>query len=223
MIERVLYLVIAGALGLASKAPLLASTEDGLVRPLVREANLPRTRWEYQQGSDIWTRGALAALRTHGAALAQSEPVDIEDWCPAYPEADLAQRQAFWVGFLSALAKHESTYRPYAVGGGGRWFGLLQIQPSTARGYGCAARSGQDLKDGASNVSCAVRIMAVTVPRDGVVASKGGRWGGVAADWGPMRNANKRADMQAWLGKQTYCRPLQSVRPRERTGTGGDR
>ena len=89
---------------------------------------------------------------------------------------------------MSALAKHESTYRPWAVGGGGRWYGLLQILPATARGYKCNARTGQSLKDGAANLSCAVRIMAHTVPRDGVIHGYRGRKGqGVTADWGPMR------------------------------------
>ncbi|MEX0311682.1 MAG: lytic transglycosylase, partial [Tateyamaria sp.] len=97
------------------------------------------------------------------------------------------------------------------VGGGGKWYGLLQILPATARGYGCAAGTGAALKNGAANLSCAVRIMAVTVPRDGVIYGRGGK--GVAADWGPMRSAAKRADMAGWLRKQRYCAPLDSVRP----------
>lgn len=205
---------------LISAGPVWAQTqtvsEPSQLRPVARETNLPRTRWETRPGASQWTRAGLAALRTHGAALPQMVPRDIAQWCAAYPEADPEQRRAFWVGFLSALAKHESTYKPRAVGGGGRWFGLLQIQPSTARGYGCLARSGAALKDGGANVSCAVRIMAYTVARDGVIAARDSRWRGVAADWGPLRSGSKRADMSGWLQQQTYCRPLQSVRPRER-------
>jgi hypothetical protein len=55
--------------------------------------------------------------------------------------------------------------------------------------------------------------MARTVPRDGVIAA-GGR--GVAADWGPLKSSAKRADMQAWLRAQSYCKPLSAVRPRAR-------
>jgi hypothetical protein len=186
------------------------------LRPVARDVHLPRTRWEHLPASPNWTRSALAAQKAHGAALPHSVPDDIADWCPAYPTAEMAQRRAFWVGFLSALAKFESTYKPTAVGGGGQWFGLLQIQPSTARQYDCQAGSGQELKNGAANVSCAIRIMAVTVPRDGTIATKDGRWKGVAADWGPMRNESKRRDMSTWLKRQTYCRPLSSVRPRPR-------
>jgi len=118
------------------------------------------------------------------------------------------------VGFLSSLAKHESTYKPWAVGGGGRWHGLLQILPGTARGYKCNVGTGAELRNGAANLSCAVRIMAVTVPRDGVIYGRGGR--GVAADWGPMRNAAKRADMARWLKRQNYCKPINATRPKSR-------
>lgn len=204
------------ALGFAQGDTSSRTAQIADVRPVARQANLPRTRWEHQPASPSWTRSALAAQKAHGVALQQVVPRDIEAWCPAYASADMAQRRAFWAGFLSALAKFESTYKPGAVGGGGRWFGLLQIQPSTARHYGCQARSGPVLKNGAANVSCAIRIMAVTVPRDGVIAVKDGRWKGVAADWGPLRSESKRRDMSTWLKRQTYCRPLSSVRPRQR-------
>ena len=88
------------------------------------------------------------------------------------------------------------------MGGDGRWFGLVQISPATARGYGCDARSGEALKDGSANLSCAIRIWAETVPRDGVVSAGGG---GIAADWGPMVQTRKREDMRAWVRQQDYC------------------
>ena len=183
----------------------------GAVRPKLREANLPATRWTSQPGSALWNRAALSALKTHGRALADLVPADIADWCPLYPDATMEQRRAFWLGFMSALAKFESTYRPQAVGGGGRWYGLLQILPATARGYQCNVGTGTALKNGAANLSCAVRIMAVTVPRDGVIYGRGGR--GVAADWGPMRSRAKRNDMSAWLKGQSYCTPVAATRP----------
>ncbi len=186
----------------------------GGLRPPARDGNVPATRWSHQPRHMLWNRAALSALKTHGQPLVDMEPGDIADWCPRYPEAGPDQRRAFWVGFLSALAKHESTYKPQAVGGGGRWYGLLQILPATARGYGCNAGTGTALKNGAANLSCAVRIMAVTVPRDGVIYGRGGR--GVAADWGPMRSRAKRADMAGWLRRQNYCAPLSATRPQSR-------
>lgn len=149
-----------------------------------------------------WTRTALEALETHASVLPTLVPEDIAEWCPAYAENTEAEREMFWVGLLSALARHESTWNPEAVGGGGRWFGLVQISPATARHYGCGATNGSALTNGAANISCALRIWARTVPRDGVVAA--GR-GGVAADWGPFVQANKREEMRAWIRQQPYC------------------
>ncbi|MEM0934909.1 MAG: transglycosylase SLT domain-containing protein [Pseudomonadota bacterium] len=175
------------------QAPQAELSTSGLAAPM---------RWDHHPEAEAWTETAFAALDTHGAALPELTPRDIEAWCPAYPEADTEQRKAFWTGLISTLAKHESTWNPSAVGGGGLWFGLVQIAPATARGYGCEARSGAALKDGPSNLSCAIRIMAYTVPRDNVV-SRGMR--GVAADWGPFHSSRKREDMRTWVSTQPYC------------------
>lgn len=186
------------------------------VPPQRRSDALPATRWTGRREAALWTRAMLGALRGHARPLTAMVPRDIADWCPAYPQQGAEGRAAFWAGFASALAKHESTYRPEAVGGGGKWYGLLQILPATARGYGCRARTGGALKNGAENLSCALRILAVTVPRDGVVFARDRRWRGVAADWGPMRSAAKRRDIAGWTRAQSYCRKLGSLRPRAR-------
>ncbi|WP_300031427.1 transglycosylase SLT domain-containing protein [uncultured Roseobacter sp.] len=187
--------------------PLLSLFLTAPVVPTQAQASddnaLPAMRWSHKPQRAQWNAAALQALRSHGQALPQTVPADVGSWCPHYPDADTEAREAFWVGFLSALARYESTWKPRAVGGGGRWFGLLQISPGTARGYGCRARSGEALKAGGDNLSCAIRIMAVTVPRDGVIYGRGGK--GVAADWGPMRSAPKREEMAAWLRTQPYC------------------
>ncbi|MEX3015653.1 transglycosylase SLT domain-containing protein [Gymnodinialimonas hymeniacidonis] len=159
-------------------------------------------RWDHRPEAGEWTRTAFTALETHAAILPTLVPNDIAEWCPAYPDATQDERQLFWTGLLSALARHESTWNPQAVGGGGRWFGLVQISPATARHYACQATSGSALQNGSANISCALRIWAQTVPRDGVVAA--GR-GGIAADWGPFVQANKREEMRAWISSQPYC------------------
>lgn len=180
---------------LSSKSPA-ESVAEGVANP--------QMRWDHLPQGEAWTHATMAALTSHGAALPAMLPADIDNWCPGYRNAGPDARRAFWAGLLSALAKHESTWNPAAVGGGGRWFGLVQIAPATARGYGCTARSGAALKDAASNLSCAVRILAYTVPRDGVV-SAGMR--GVAADWGPFHQRRKREDMRDWMRAQSYCQP----------------
>ncbi|MEP3946986.1 transglycosylase SLT domain-containing protein [Ascidiaceihabitans sp.] len=186
------------------------------LRPKARSGHMPRTRWTHQPGHLLWNRAALTALKTHGKPLTDMVPGDIQNWCPRYPDANDADRRAFWLGFMSALAKFESTYKPRAVGGGGRWYGLLQILPATARGYKCNVGTGEALRNGAANLSCAVRIMAFTVPRDGLVHGKDRKWRGVSADWGPMRSTAKRADMAGWLKRQPYCALPDAIRPKAR-------
>ncbi|MEL6957655.1 MAG: transglycosylase SLT domain-containing protein [Pseudomonadota bacterium] len=186
-------------------------SQNPTMRPVMRSNYIPDARWDFRGDSASWTRAALSALRTHGADLQDTVPRDIEAWCPAYEQNPPALRRAFWVGMMSALAKHESTYRPEAVGGPNLWYGLLQIYPDTARRYGCRATTGEALKDPEDNLSCAVRIMNVTVIRDQAIAIRDSRWRGVAADWGPMTNRSKIAEMSAWTREQEYCRRGLSV------------
>ena len=88
-------------------------------------------------------------------------------------------------------------------GGGGKWIGLVQIAPGTARAFGCDATTASALKNGGANLACGVQIAAVQVARDGLVAGNGTK--GLGRDWAPFRSAAKRADMAAWTRAQTYC------------------
>lgn len=167
---------------------------------------LPAMRWDHRPEANQWTAATLAALRREGAVLESTVPSDIAAFCPAYASAPPADRRAFWAGFLSALAKHESTWNPQAKGGGGKWIGLLQIAPQTARANGCEASSGTGLTDGSANLACAVKIAAKQVGRDGaIVSDSSGSWRGAARDWAPLRSAEKRADVAGWTRAQSYC------------------
>jgi len=173
-------------------------------RPVMRtQFTVPDLRWDNHPRGTRWSIAIMNALRTHGRGLVYVVLADIEAWCPAYESGDDDQRAAFWAGLVSALAWHESTHRPTAVGGGGLWFGLTQIAPPTADWRNCEVTTGEGLLDGPANLRCAIRIMAITVPRDGVV-SAGMR--GVAADWGPFHSSRKREDMRQWVSRQDYCR-----------------
>ncbi|SNX69144.1 transglycosylase-like protein with SLT domain [Cereibacter ovatus] len=164
---------------------------------------LPVMRWDHRPEAEIWTQRTLMAVESRDEALTDIVPRDIGQWCPGYPDATPDERRAFWSGILSALAKHESTWNPQASGGGGRWIGLTQIAPQTARAHGCAATNVGALKDGAQNLSCAVRIAARQVGRDNMVAGNGRL--GLGRDWAPFRNDAKRAEMAAWTRSQPYC------------------
>ena len=165
-------------------------------------SDVPSALWDHRPKGAQWTQSMLGAIRDSGRGLVSTIPGDIDTFCPAYSKADTDERAAFWVGLFSALAKHESTFNPQAKGEGGKYRGLLQIAPATARAYGCDSRN---LYDAETNLACAVRIAARQVARGQMVAGGPGRWAGVAADWGPMRNARKRAEIAAFTRAQAYC------------------
>ena len=168
--------------------------------------NLPPMAWDHRPEAPDWTRAGLRAVASHGQNLVSTVPQDIRKYCPGYVRASEQERAAFWVGLLSALAKYESTWRPEAVGGRSQWYGLVQIDPRTAQGYGCRAQSGRALTDGSLNISCAVRIADYQVGRDEFVVGNGNGWRGMARDWAPFRVAEKREWIADWTSAQPYCR-----------------
>lgn len=160
-------------------------------------------RWDHRAEAAAWTMEAYEAVAQNDAALAGRVPGDIAQWCPGYQKASVSERRAFWVGLMSAVAKHESTWNPAASGGGGRYIGLMQISPRTAAAHGCDAKTASALKDGGENLVCAVEIFSGAVAKDGMVAGNGRS--GIGRDWGPFRTASKRSEMAAWTAKQPYC------------------
>ena len=163
----------------------------------------PAMRWDHRPEAATWTRTSMNMIAAQDAVLAAKVPADIQGWCPGYDDASLTERRAFWAGLLSATAKHESTWNPKASGGGGRYIGLMQISPQTARAYQCEATSVDALKNGEANLACAIKIMSTQVGRDGVVAGGGNK--GIGRDWGPFRSASKRSDIAGWTKSQEYC------------------
>lgn len=159
--------------------------------------------WDHRPEATEWTNRAMAALAVEDAALAASVPADIETWCPGYETASMTERRAFWAGLMSAVAKYESSWNPQAAGGGGRYIGVMQISPASARFHGCEADTAGELKDGAANLECAAEMIAKGVAMDGMVAGSGRQ--GAGRDWMPFRNAAKRAEMSAWTRAQPYC------------------
>lgn len=163
----------------------------------------PPMQWDHHPEADEWTESTLTALSSKDQLLSERVPADIENWCPGYAGATVEERRAFWAGLLSAVARYESTWNERASGGGGRWIGLMQIDPRTARNYGCEATSVGELKDGEQNLECAVEIMSTQVAKDGLVAGGGNR--GIGRDWAPLRSNEKRSAMAAWTRAQPYC------------------
>jgi hypothetical protein len=163
----------------------------------------PPMQWDHHPEGPEWTESTLVALSTKDQELSERVPADIQTWCPGYQTASVEERRAFWAGLLSAVAKYESTWNENASGGGGRWIGLMQIDPRSAANYGCSATSVGALKDGEANLECAVEIMSTQIAKDGLVAGGGNR--GIGRDWAPLRSSEKRSAMAAWTSQQPYC------------------
>ena len=199
--RRTALLILALAcLSLAACAEVKLPDLSGILP----SAALPAMRWDNRPEAANWTRAAYAAVASHDAQLALTVPKDIALFCPDYPKASLSDRRAFWVALMSSTAKHESGFNPAASGGGGRYVGLMQISPQTARQYDCAASTSKGLKDGAANLQCAVKVFAPHVAEDGMVAGNGNR--GIARDWGPFHNQSSRHEIASWTSAQNYCK-----------------
>ena len=63
----------------------------------------------------------------------------------------------------------------------------MQIAPATWRNYDCTG----NIRNGADNMACAVKIAAQQVGRDNAVARDDNGWRGVARDWAPMRSSKR--------------------------------
>lgn len=186
----------------ALTAPL-AGCLDG-AQQAANSAVKPAMMWDAKPEAPFWTAHTMAELSKYDTALAAQVPSDIAVWCPDYANATTTERRAFWAGLMSGLSRIESGWNPAAVGGRGRYYGLLQIMPQSARYYGCEANTKAELKDGPGNLACAARIMADGVGRDGVVAGSGKE--GVARSWGPMQKADKRQELSEWTRSLPYCK-----------------
>ena len=194
-----------------------ADLQSSPVPPQRPAREQPTARWDDAAGGGRFTQATIDALKAHGAQLAQTVPSDIAAWCPAYASSGPRGRRAFWVGMISAIAWYESRYQPDVVGGSGRYYGLMQISPATARSVGCRAGSGEALKSGSANLACTVRILAHVVPRHGVISARTSGWRGISNQWGPLRREGVRNDIKSWLSQQSYCQrniaPVTSPRP----------
>ena len=196
------------AKGVAVAACLLATAvqaEIPNIRPVARDLFIPATRWDHRDGSADWTRAAMSAFAAYDSGLEDMVPANIDTFCPGYRSNDARLRRAFWVGLMSNLSKIESNQNPQAVGGGGKWFGLMQISPATAAHHRCEARSGDALLNPEANVACAARIFTTSIRNDGAIRLR---------DWGPMHNGAKVAEMAAWTREQSYCQQVMATSPR---------
>lgn len=193
-------------------------------------ASLDYAAWAGSNQDGSWTR--LAERAVTAAALPGLLPADIDFFCPRYPALAKQERQKFWVGLLSAMAKPESNFQPQ------RYYrekfvdrrgepvisrGLLQISIESAnqKRYSCAIPYPAKLHDPATNLHCGAKILALWVSTDGVIAHNetlpsrnkvhlgGGRY------WSVLRsNKGHLPQIAAFTRQLPFC---QSNRPSRRS------
>ncbi len=89
--------------------------------------------WDHVPQSSEWEVAGFSALQGHAAVLTDIVPADVTEWCPGYPNATEEERAAFWLGLLSALARHESTWNEQAARGVAADWGPLHPSQSSKR------------------------------------------------------------------------------------------
>lgn len=114
--------------------------------------------------------------------------------------------QKNWLNLFTAMAKHESNFRPALTfkedfkNSRGEWVistGLFQLSYESARGYGFTGITTEQLKDPYKNIDVAVKIMRTLVGRHGVVSGKSGtKWLGGAAYWSVFRSGKAQATLK---------------------------
>lgn len=143
------------------------------------KASLDYAAWSASNRDGSWTRTTESAVAQSG--LVNMVPKDVQYFCPAYPGLNKSERQKFWVGLLSAMAKPESNFKPQrfyrekfrdSQGKSVVSRGLLQISIESAnqKRYGCDIPYATKLHDPAVNLSCGVKILSKWVSTDGIIA-----------------------------------------------------
>ena len=178
-------------------------------------ATLDYAAWAGKNPDGGWTRAAESAVAN--SVLPRQVPADVASFCPNYPKLTSHERRKFWVGLLSAMSKPESNFRPHSryqekfndrQGRPVVSRGLLQISQESAnqRRYNCDIRHPQLLHDPVINLACGVRILALWVSQDGVIASPMHQVKGGGRYWSTLRSSNGKVAAIADFTRQLpFC------------------
>jgi hypothetical protein len=138
---------------------------------------------------------------------------DIEDFAPGYAKLSAQDRVDVWASLFVAIARFETTgYDPKAIyheSSGIDSVGLLQVSYENEGYYGLERlnRKARALEDPLVNLRCGVKILAVLVDRDGVIASgTGSSSRGGARSWSTLRPERKLSDIQQIVRNSTSPR-----------------
>lgn len=166
--------------------------------------------WIHKKESDAWTIATLKALDEVGVRLLTTQLGDSAEFCPNYDNLSSSDKRAFWVYFLSAIAKRESNLNPkltYTESFNDstktkvRSRGLLQLSYESSKLYGCGFTTRKEIYVAEKNLRCGIKILDHWITIDGAIAgkTKNKTWRGAARYWSVLRKPRAKA----WIKKQT--------------------
>lgn len=174
--------------------------------------------WDERADGAQWTAFTRAALATDGRALRTAEPTDAAAYCPAYATLNEEEREAFWLGLVSSMARFESSFRPETsfqesfndrTGKPVISRGLLQLSHESANSslYRCGIQNSEELHDPRTNLTCAVRIITALVSKDDAIGTlQNGRWRGGSAYWSVLRTTSgSNTKIRAYTNRMAIC------------------
>lgn len=157
----------------------------------IKDQPLIKYQADWDKVHPEWTPILVQALKDHGESLLKG-----------HREGECGDRIAFYVMFLSSLARYESNFKPETTytenfrDNQGNLIvsrGPLQLSKESANGYGCKITDEKQLHDVKTNLTCSVRILNKWVDKDEAISGKSdsGKWLGCARYWSPCRKADK--------------------------------
>ncbi len=186
--------------------------------PTPKPAMSYQADWDAKPDGASWTALTLKAISDLGGDLLTTNVSDVADFCPGYPSmTSEADKTAFWVGLVSAMARLESghdpsvSYQENFKTSDGRWVisrGLLQLSQESANAYsGCTVPVTNEalLHDAEVNLRCGVIILSRWVGMDGQIADTQAPWRGGARYWSVLRAPAKIAAIKAYTRSMGVC------------------
>ena len=157
-------------------------------------------------GADL-TRLTLRELDRIDQSFFGIVPRDAHEWCPAFARQSNEGRKAFYLGFISGIARFETDFRAhvkYLEAGGHYSRGLLQLGQLALSYYPDSqcdvSGDPRQLHDLQKNLSCGTMLVEYWVRRDNHIASDGnigdadGRYFGAARYWSTLREGRRGHD-----------------------------
>lgn len=165
-------------------------------------------------GSKVWADHLRAKIRA--SKIPDVSLIDAEFFTENYPRLIREQRVEFWAHLLGITMKYECSYNPksYSVDVGSptdrdTWsVGLLQMSVCDQWNYGFNfGYKFADLQDPIKNINLAIPILEKLLVRDECIGARiDGRWKGMSAYWGTLRNND--AHKESWNGITNYMLKL---------------